>query len=375
MRGPRPVRAVALFTTPVFTTPVFTMALFTTAVFTLAVPFVWSGPAVASPPPSPTTSAPVADRVVRDARISEGSGLAVSLRHPGVLWTHNDSGHPAQLFAVGADGRTVATVRVAGVPDTDWEAIAGYRDRDGRPMLAVGDIGDNAAARTSVSIVVLAEPDLRTATVRAERVIRLTYPGGATNAEALLVDPDGRRAFVVSKGLGGTVYEVPPAVWTARSAAARATLVSRAGVPLVFVTDGVMGPGGHPLLRTYGELALLPPIDDSVAGGSLQPLATLRLPDQKQGEGLALRDARTVLVGSEGVGQPVWRVPLPVEFTAVLRTPTPAATPAPTPTPTGADAESGRSLPVFGGIAGALVGTLLVLIVRARRRADPRDTP
>jgi hypothetical protein len=337
----------------------------------------------ASSSPSPPPSPPVVDRVVRDGRLPESSGLAASLRHPGVLWTHNDSGHPAQLFAIGADGRTVATVRVAGAPATDWEAVAAYRGSDGRAMIAVADIGDNAAARASVSIVVLAEPELRSATVRPERVIRLTYPGGATDAEALLVDPDGRRAFVVSKGLlGCDLYEVPATAWTARSATAQAVLVDRAGVPLVLVTDGVMGPGGHPILRTYGELALLPPVDDSVTGGSLQPLATLRLPEQKQGEGLALRDPRTVLVGSEGIGQPVWRVPLPAEFTAVLGTPRPSATAPrtssspptetssdePTRTSTGPDDEHGRSFPVLGGLAGAAVGAVLVLTVRARRR-------
>ena len=51
---------------------------------------------------------------LRDPRIVEASGLAVSRRHPGVLWTHNDSGDPARLFAVGADGRTRAVLTLAG---------------------------------------------------------------------------------------------------------------------------------------------------------------------------------------------------------------------------------------------------------------------
>jgi hypothetical protein len=163
------------------------------------------------------------------------------------------------------------------------------------------------------------------------------------------------------------VYEVPPAVWSATAASSSATLVPRAGVPLVLVTDGVMGPGGHPLLRTYGELAVLPPIDDTVTGGSLQPLATVRLPSQQQGESLALRDARTVLVGSEGVGQPVWRVPLPSQALAVLATPRPTA--AATPAPGAARRTTpGRSAPMLGALAGAVAGTVLVLVVGARRR-------
>jgi hypothetical protein len=337
------------------------------------------------------------DRTIRDARISEASGLAVSLRHPGLLWTHNDSGHPGQLFAVRPDGRTAATVRVAGVPATDWEAIAGYRDAAGRSMLAVADTGDNAAARPFVEIVVLPEPPARDATVRPERVIRLRYPAGGVDAEALLVDPDGGRAFVVTKGFGGTVYEVPPDVWRGTAALPPiATFVPRAGVPLTLVTDGVMGPGGHPVLRTYGELAVLPPLDDDVTGGSLQPLAMLRLPAQRQGEGLALSGPRTALVDSEGTGQDVLRVPLPADVVALL-TPPPAPSPTSTrPSPSGttrggaatggtsaaaapgatpARGESGGSSSDVGGIAavvaGAVVGVLAVGavgVVRRRRR-------
>jgi hypothetical protein len=281
------------------------------------------------------------------------------------------------LFAVRPDGRTAAVVRVSGVPATDWEAISAYRDASGRPMLAVADIGDNTASRPFVEIVVLPEPPARDATVRPERAIRLQYPTGAVDAEALLVDPDGRRAFVVTKGFGGTVYEVPPDVWrgtatasgaaspaaspaassaasSAAAAGAPATFVARAGVPLILVTDGVMGPGGHPLLRTYSELAVLPPLDDAVTGGSLQPLAILRLPAQRQGEGLTLRDARTALVGSEGTGEAVLRVPLPPDVLAAL---TPTATPTPTPTATRATATRATASGATGSPAEPSPGT------------------
>jgi hypothetical protein len=256
----------------------------------------------------------------------------------------------------------------------DWEAVATYRDRTGHPMLAIADIGDNAASRASVAIVVLPEPTLTTSTVRPARVIRLRYPSGPVDAEALLVDPDGQRAFIVTKGLGGTLFEVPPAVWTGRSAAGAEipTLVRRAGVPLMFVTDAVMGPGGHPLLRTYGELAVLPAVQDGLTGGSLEPLAVVRLPDQQQGEGVALRDGRTALVGTEGVGRPVHRVPLPDEASAA---PAPSAAPGTstesvTSPRAGGGHLSGRALPVLGG-AVVTVGAIAALTARGRRRRGP----
>lgn len=370
--------------------------------FGLLLPVPLTGAAfVASPPSSNSpSSGVVADRVVQDSRVTEASGLAVSLRHPSVLWAHNDSGHPAQLFAIGPDGRTVATVRIGGVPAVDWEAMAIYRDRSGRSMIAVADIGDNEAARASVSVVVLPEPAVLDVTVRPERVIHLRYPTGPVDAEALLVDPDGSRAFIVTKGFWSTVYEVPPSAWTAPAGQASvsgarsrtATLVSRSRVPLMLVTDGVMGPGGHPLLRTYRELAVLPPIGDGPAasrqtgdaergdverGG--QPLAVVRLPEQQQGEGLALRDRRTVLAGSEGVGQPVLRVPLPDDAAAALGSP-PASSAAgassgrfrPRATPVGSRTGNGRTpswlFPVLGGVTGAAAACALAALGRHRRR-------
>ena len=66
----------------------------------------------------------VKDRTIRDESITEASGLAPSLRHPGVLWTHQDSGHPPQLHAISTSGRTLATLRVRGAEAYDWEAMA-----------------------------------------------------------------------------------------------------------------------------------------------------------------------------------------------------------------------------------------------------------
>ncbi|MDQ1287547.1 MAG: hypothetical protein QG622_1112 [Actinomycetota bacterium] len=330
------------------------------------------------------TVSPSPDRVVRDPRVGESSGLAVSLRHRGVLWTHNDSGTDGVLFALAADGRTAARVRLKGVATYDWEAMAAYRDAAGRPMLAVADIGDNRAERPSVRIVTLPEPDLRNGTVTPSRVLRLTYPHGAVDAETLLVAPDGKRAYLVTKGFGSTIYEVPQAVWTSATATT-ATLVTVATVPLLLVTDGVMGPGGHPLLRTYSTLAVLPPLTGAVAGGALGPLAETGLPDQKQGESLTLRDASTALVGSEGTGQAILRVPLPEEMLAALR-PEPArgaaaGGPAPgDPAPGGPGSSPGSGGGLWGGVSrwvpvgGAvlLAGSVLTLILRRGRRGGPR---
>src|SRR5207248_3297632 len=78
-----------------------------------------------------------------DARITESSGLAASRTTPGVLWTHNDSGDGPYLFAIDRKGNTLARYRVPKADNVDWEDIAIATGADGKPILYIGDIGDN----------------------------------------------------------------------------------------------------------------------------------------------------------------------------------------------------------------------------------------
>jgi hypothetical protein len=307
--------------------------------------------AVAAPANTPAASGPdgavavAVDRTVTDPRIAESSGLAPSPTHPGVLWTHNDSGNPPVIYALRRDGSTAAAVRLSGTADRDWEAIASYREPSGRAMIAVADTGDNAAVRAQVEVVLLPEPALRNATVRPARVLRLRYPDGAVDAETLLIDPVARRMYVVSKGFGSTVFAVPEQVWPGVAGTALrddGMLDPIATLPLILVTDGLVAPDGHVLLRTYGELAVLRPITDDARGGSLQPLVTARLPAQPQGEAIAWVDSRTVLLGTEGVHQPVLRWRLPSEVTRLLHD----------TAATGAAGGTGRAGRAGGGTAG-----------------------
>ena len=89
------------------------------------------------PPPRP--AAPRADFRIDDARITESSGLALSRAHPHTVWTVNDSGDSARVFAVDTrTGRTVG-VHTFDAPVRDVEALA--ITPQGRMLVA--DIGDN----------------------------------------------------------------------------------------------------------------------------------------------------------------------------------------------------------------------------------------
>jgi hypothetical protein len=282
---------------------------------------------------------------IHDPRITESSGLAASRLHPGVLYTHNDSGDAARVFAVGPDGRVLATLRLAGVQARDWEAIASGRDERGQPALFVGDIGDNRGTWPSVAVYRISEPAaLRNATVPARR-FRLRYPDGPRNAEALLVDPRSNRLFVASKDpLGGGLYEAP-----AELRSDHVNLLRRVAAVPSLVTDAAFSPDGRSfVLRGY--------LDAYVFTASGKRIDTFGLPAQEQGESITYsRDGRDVLVGSEGADSPVWRVRLPE-----------AATP-----PDGAAARSGGPASPGGGPAGGAAlrgwrtGALLFVLLLA----------
>src|SRR5215207_4768611 len=295
---------------------------------------------------------------LEDPRIVESSGLALSRRHPGVLWTHNDSGDKARLYAVGADGRTLATLTLAGVEARDWEALAAGRDDRGRPALFVGDIGDNNGVWPEVAVYRVAEPaTLRDATVPAVRY-RLRYADGPHNAEALLVDPRGDRLYVATKAqVGGGLYQAPSHL----DPHGINVLHRITRVPPV-VTDGAFLPSGRGfVLRDYQGAFVY------TAPG--RRVAAFELPLQFQGESITVSaDGRSVLAGSEGPDSEVWRVPLPEPVVArvaptTTRPPLASAQPAPTG---GGRLGAAPFLPVVVGALALLL--VLALLGLARRR-------
>jgi hypothetical protein len=310
-------------------------------------------------PPAAAQQVEGAEVAVRleDPRILESSGLTLSRRHPAVLWTHNDSGGGPELYAVGSDDRTLATLTLAGVEARDWEALAAGRDDRGRPALFVGDIGDNQDLWPEVAVYRVTEPArLRDATVAAVRY-RLRYADGPRDAEALLVDPRTNRLYVATKNSdGGGLYRAPSRLRTDQ-----VNLLHRvARVPPV-VTDGAFAPdGGSFVLRDY-QSAYVYTTPGHRAG-------ELPLPPQYQGESLTVAaDGHSLLVGSEGPASEVWRVPLPASIlnrvTPTTRRP-PAAPPARGSRPVADDGGWG-SAPL---LAAAAVALLAAAAVVARRR-------
>ena len=134
-----------------------------------------------------------------DAQLDEVSGLAASRRHPDTLWMLNDGGNAANVYAVSRRGSKLATLRIDGVDNTDWEDLAAF-DLDGRHYLLVADTGDNGGLRRTLQLHVIEEPaNLVDATVKPAWSIVFRWPDGARDCEAVAVDAAAGQVLLVSK--------------------------------------------------------------------------------------------------------------------------------------------------------------------------------
>jgi hypothetical protein len=143
--------------------------------------------------------------VLEDERLVEISGLASSLRHPGLLWGHNDSGDEAQLYAFDEEGRALGQLMLEGVEAVDFEDLESAPCPDGEaPCLWVADTGDNGAARGDAKILVVPEPDWPPSQAPFQAsvtplAISVEYPGGPVNVEALAIAPDLEALYLFEK--------------------------------------------------------------------------------------------------------------------------------------------------------------------------------
>jgi hypothetical protein len=135
--------------------------------------------------------------------LPELSGMAASRRHPGIYWAHNDSGHELVLFAIRETGKVVATFVVHGVHAIDPEdvAVGPCAANDVRPCVYLADTGDNLRSRPQAQIIRVIEPTTLKGGALVGESFPFTYPDGAYDTEALLIDPRTAEAIVITKNI------------------------------------------------------------------------------------------------------------------------------------------------------------------------------
>lgn len=244
----------------------------------------------------------------RDPNIVESSGLVAAGK---LFLTTNDSGDGGRVFVVDGEGHTVGTTSWAEEP-TDAEALADA----GQGSVWVGDTGDNARERESITVlrVPYGRDDLDVTPTAYE----LVYPDRAHDAETLMADPRSGQLFVLSKDVfGGTLYAAPKEL----SPDGPNRLTEVGGGPSV-ATDGSFFPDGrHYVVRGYTSATVY-----TFPGH--EAIGSFRLPDQQQGEGISVGANGAIYLSTEGQHTDLLRMEVPADVAAAMA-PAPESTPAP----------------------------------------------
>ncbi len=191
---------------------------------------------------------------ITDKSVNESSGLGASRRYVGEYYTHNDSGDSARFFRFDRTGKLTAEFNLPGVKARDWEDME-VATVKGKNMVFLGDIGDNASVYPTIKIYRFEEPTGNGGEVTKFDTIEATYPGGARNAEALMVDPATGDIWIVEKrqGQGGIFRLRNPRGSGKYKFEYMGKIEFPDGLgPMRLITGGSVAPDGKSLvLRTY----------------------------------------------------------------------------------------------------------------------------
>ena len=275
--------------------------------------------------PRPTFGPPKIVGTIKSANITESSGLAASRCQNGVLWTHNDSGDDAFIFAIDRTGASLGTWKVANAQNIDWEDIADYKDKGGKCFIYIGEIGDNKAKRREHAVYRIAEPVVVPLNVTSTRkdpittaaaeIVRFSYPDFDQDAETLMVHPKTGDIYVVTKRISGPagVYLIKPKFdKTETQKADQIAEVSVPAIPNGFLTGGDISPDGRRVIICDYSQAYEFVLPDNAASfdeiWKVKP-EIVGLGERRQGEAIAYSaDGTSVFATSEGRNSPVIEV-------------------------------------------------------------------
>ena len=310
---------------------------------------------------------------IEDKTVAESSGLAIAAAK-GCFWTINDSGNPAEVFLFGNAGQKLARVKLTNARNKDWESLASFTLAGERWGL-VADVGDNQrlldAHRlyffrdlTDSAVKLKDEQDPIFTAKDFENIksvpampFDFTYQttpptesskpdGSKTKAvlirqdcEAVAVDPTTLDIWFVEKVHLNRDRKVVPGIFVLPmpksqlavhagdlSAAADAIQQSAAmpvakqigSFPIRYVSGMSFSPDGKKLIiRNYltAHLFIRPENKNWQQTVVEQKPLIVALPLQIQGEAICFaEDSQSVIVTSEGVGQPIWKIDLQVYF-------------------------------------------------------------
>ena len=277
------------------------------------------------PPAKSRFGSPQIIGIIKSPEITESSGIAASRCQNEVLWTHNDSGDDAFIFAINRSGFSLGTWKVPNARTIDWEDIVALNDKDGRCFLYLGDIGDNKRGRAEHTIYRVKEPVVRPSDQKSSRKdplftdyadsLRFSYPDYLQDAETLMVHPATGDIYVVTKRISGPagIYRLRPLFDL--GTVVKIEKVAEISVPAIpdgFLTGGDTSPDGrHVIICDYAQAYEYVLPDAAVSFDEIwrQDPEPVSLGKRAAGEGVSYSlDGTSIFATSEGKNSPLIEV-------------------------------------------------------------------
>ena len=254
--------------------------------------------------------------------ITESSGIATSRCQQNVMWTHNDSGDGAFIFAFNSEGKHLGIWQVQNLENIDWEDMAGFKDGDGKCYLYIGEMGNsNKNERSEHKIYRVAEPIVRPSDSSSTRkkplqtepaaALTFSYPDIKQDAETLMVHPKTGEIYVVTKhrSTPAAVYKLKPVFDGPVVKAEKIANITVPAIPNGFLTGGDIAPDGNRAVICDYFAAYEFTLPD---GGKnfdeiwKQKPSVVEMGDRKQGEAIGYSaDGLSIFATSEGRFSPI----------------------------------------------------------------------
>jgi hypothetical protein len=258
---------------------------------------------------------------LQNKEMDEISGIAASGLFNDIYYIHNDSGDTSRFFAITPDGKLKSTIYFKGDPKIkqgviDCEDIAaGPGPISGKSYVYMGDIGDNDAVRSYITIYRMEENPawLKDSLLTAEAVpLHLKYPDGPKDAETLMIDPVKKLIYIVSKRKDTVNVYTTPLSYKANDTlllTKRCKLFFEGVKPFKWITAGDISKDGQQiLLKNYEKVYYWQRTANEPIWKTMQKKPR-ELPYQveKQGEAIGFTpDGKGYYTTSEGVFSPIY---------------------------------------------------------------------
>ena len=254
--------------------------------------------------------------------VIEASGLTVSKCQPNVLWTHNDSGNDAFIYAIDPSGVNLGTWHVRNAQNIDWEDIAEFKDAGGKCFIYIGETGDNNLSRNVHTIYRVPEPTVAPASANTRQKnawetepaesVSFSYVDAPHNAETLIVNPATGDIYVLTKNRTDPsgVYKITPTFGSlAIQKVSYSAQIKVPSIPFGLLTGGDASfDGRRVVLCDYidGYELTLPAGDNNFDDIWKQAPVRIDLGPRDTGEAVAYSpDGNTIYATTEGKHAPI----------------------------------------------------------------------